>query len=214
DIVLFGAEYDAYGRIILGCAFLVIEQIQVEIHFSCMLGFEGSDLEIKSDQSLQKAVIEKQVYEIFLGTQRQSVLAADKAETIAELENKLLQSAYEPVFKFPFLNGAGNTQELQAVTAFHHFAGLFGNVFRQREGEIVRFLFLYGTFVGLGLDLVEEDATAPSESGGGTEVVDEWRGRLQSAQHEHKVPPGNTGYQISHMLREIFGRRDSLWCRS
>ena len=66
DVVFLGAEDDADRRLVVRCAFPVVEQVQVEIHFAGMFGLEGGDLEVEGDQRPEKAVIEEQVYKILL----------------------------------------------------------------------------------------------------------------------------------------------------
>jgi hypothetical protein len=43
------------GRVIRG-AFVLVEEIQIEVHPSSVLGLEWTDLDFEGDQALQKAV--------------------------------------------------------------------------------------------------------------------------------------------------------------
>ena len=83
------------------------------------------------------------------------MLAAHKAETVAEFEQERLQTGNEAVFKFTLLDRAADAEELQAVGAFHHLVGLLGQILRQGEGEVVRLFLNDGAFIRPGLDLVQ-----------------------------------------------------------
>ena len=93
--------------LIAGSAFLVVEQVQVKIHLARILRLERPHLQFKRHQRFEEAVVEKQVDEILLLTQRQAVLAAHEAETVAEFEEERLQAGDQPVFEFPLLDRTG-----------------------------------------------------------------------------------------------------------
>lgn len=64
-IIFFSAEDNADGGIVARMV-PIVEKIQVKIHLARMLRLEDADFQFKRDQGLQKAMIEKQVDEVFL----------------------------------------------------------------------------------------------------------------------------------------------------
>jgi hypothetical protein len=46
DLISVSAKDDADAGIFMGLFYKIIEEIEVEIHFSCMLRLEGTDLEL------------------------------------------------------------------------------------------------------------------------------------------------------------------------
>ena len=90
-----------------GAAFLVVEQVQVEIHLAREFRLERADFQVEGDERLEEAVVEEQVDEILLLPEREPVLAADETEAVAEFEQEGLQAGDEPVFEFAFLARRG-----------------------------------------------------------------------------------------------------------
>ena len=89
-IVFFGAQDDANGTLVALAALKVIEQVQIKVHLARIFRLESADLELKSDQGLEVAVVEEQINEIFLFAQRQSVLAPHETKAITEFEQERL----------------------------------------------------------------------------------------------------------------------------
>jgi hypothetical protein len=79
-------------------AFLLIQQVQVEIHLAGMFRLERNDFHVKDHEGLEEAVVEERVNEIFFAAKNEAVLPADKAEAIAELQNEPLQVRGEPTY--------------------------------------------------------------------------------------------------------------------
>ena len=102
-------------------------------------------------------MVEEQVDEILLLSQRQPVLAADKAEAVAEFEKERLQAGDQPVFQLPLLHLPADAEEFEIVGTLEHFFGLLGQILRQGEGKVVRLLLRHRPLIRAGLDLVEED---------------------------------------------------------
>jgi len=73
-------------------------------------------------------------------------------------------------------------------------------VFGQRHWEVVGFLLYDGAFVGLGFDLIEQDATGPAKSDRGAEVVDPGGGVSHFGQGVRMVAPRNVRDQLSHSV--------------
>lgn len=65
------------------------------------------------------------------------MLAADEAETVAQLQDEVAQLVDELALQFAFLHRLADTQELQVVAALERFLGLFGQGGRQHAGEVV-----------------------------------------------------------------------------
>lgn len=61
DVVLFRAEDDADGGLVIRGAFLVVQEVQIEIHFAGVFRLEGADFEIERDERLEEAMVEEQV---------------------------------------------------------------------------------------------------------------------------------------------------------
>ena len=97
-------------------------------------------------------------------------------------------------------HGAAQAEELQVVTALHHFVRLFGEMLREGEGEVMRLLFLDGALVGAGFDLVEQNAAGPAELRGGAEIVEAggWVG--ERGKQIGVMSPRNRHDQFSHSL--------------
>lgn len=128
-VVLLGAEDDADGGLVARDAFLVVEQVQVEIHLARELRLEGADLEIEGDERLEEAVVKEEVDEILLFPESNAMLPADEAKAVAEFEQEGLQARDEAFFKFPFLDRLAEAEEVEAVGAFEHFIRLFREMF-------------------------------------------------------------------------------------
>ena len=190
-VVLFRAEDDADGWLVAVAAFPVVEQVQVEIHLSRELRFEGADFEVEGDEGLEEAVVEEEVDEILLFPEGDPVLAADEAEAVAEFEQEGLQARDEAGFEFAFPHGAAQAEKFQIVGTLEHLVGLLGEVLRQGEIEVVRLLFRDGALVGAGLDLVEQHIARPAEAGGGAEIPEAGGGGGEFVQNEEVLPPGN-----------------------
>ena len=75
-----------------GAAFLLVEQVQVEVHLAGVFRLERPDLQFEGHQCFQEAVVEQEVDEILLAPERQAVLAADETEAVAELEQEIPQA--------------------------------------------------------------------------------------------------------------------------
>lgn len=60
-------------------------------------------------------MIEKQIDEIFLLSERQPVLTADETEAVAKFEQERLQVGDQAVFQFAFLDRAADAEEFQVV---------------------------------------------------------------------------------------------------
>jgi len=82
DVIFPDAEDDTDGGLITGAAFLVVKKVQVKIHLARIFGFERPDLQLEGDQGFEEAVIEKQIDEVRLFPQGQTVRAADTDRNI------------------------------------------------------------------------------------------------------------------------------------
>ncbi len=114
-IVLFGAEDDADGLLVVRATLLVVEQVEVEIHLARELRLEGADFEVERHKGLEEAVIEEEVDEILLFPKGDAVLATDEAKAVAEFEQEGLQAGNEPVFEFAFFHCLAESEEIEAV---------------------------------------------------------------------------------------------------
>ena len=76
---------------------------------------------------------------------------------------------------------------------------------RQGEREVVGFLFRHGAFENTGFDLIEQDATAPAELGGGAEIVEAGGGVGKLIYDEPMVFPWNFCYKLPQKLGLIAG---------
>ena len=117
-------------------------------------------------------MIKQQVNEMLLFSEREPVLAADKAEAIAEFEEEVPQPFGQPIFEFAFLDGPADAKEFKVVGAFEHLFCLLGQMLREGEREVVRFLFQHRAFIRAGLDLVEQDIPRPAKARRGAEVIE------------------------------------------
>ena len=203
-VVLLGAEDDADGRLVAGGAFFVVQKIQIEIHLARELRLEGADFEIECDERLEEAVVKEEVDEILLFPKRDAMLATDETKAVAEFEKEGLQARDEPVFEFPFLDRLAEAEKIQTVGAFEHLIRLLREVFRQSEIEVVRFLFRDGTFVGTGLDLIEQDITRPAEAGGGAEIPQPADGIGELVEDQQVLAPWNFRDKLSQNFNRGF----------
>jgi hypothetical protein len=96
------------------------------------------------------------------------------------------------------------TPEFRVAGTLHHFFGLLGKMLRQGKGKIVGFLFHNGAFVSPGLDLIQEDIAAPTELGGGAEVVKSGDGITQFVKNEQVLTPGNFCDKLSQKFDYCF----------
>ena len=117
------------------------------------------------------------------------VLAADEAEAVAEFEDEVAQLFDQAVFKFAFLDLAVDAQEFEAVAALERLLGLFGQVVGQHLREVVTLALCERALIGLGLDLIEQDVSAPAEAGAGAQVVQALRRHFELVQEQQVMAP-------------------------
>ena len=172
DVVLLGAEDDADGRLVVGSAFIFVQEVEVEVHLAGMLGLKAGDFEVEGDQGFEEAVVEEQIDVVVLLAKDQAVLASDETKTVTEFQDESLKVRDEAVFEFAFLHLAVDSEEFEIVTALEYLIGLFGEILGQSQCEIMGLLLDHRPLVGTSLDLVEQDAAGPAEPGGGTKVVE------------------------------------------
>jgi hypothetical protein len=150
----------------------------------------SNGVKIERHQRPEEAVIEKQINEILLLAEREPVLAADEAETVAEFEEEHLEAGDQPVFEFALLDRAFEAEEFEVVGTFEHLVRLPGQMLRQGEGEVVGFLLRHRPFISPGFDLVQQDVARPAESGGGAEVVKAGGGSVSLFRISRLCPQG------------------------
>ena len=84
EVVLFRTQDDADGRVVVIGSFLLIEHVEVEVHLAGVFWLEWPRFQFKSNQRLEKAMIEQQIDEILLVAQGQAMLPSHEAEAIAQ----------------------------------------------------------------------------------------------------------------------------------
>jgi hypothetical protein len=104
-----------------------------------VLGFEGTDLEVESDERLEQTMVEEEVYVILFSAQSEPVLTADEAEAVTEFKEELLQSLNQPVLEFALLPGAADAEEFEVVVAFHHLVRLLRECSGKARGKLCVF---------------------------------------------------------------------------
>ena len=88
-MILSFAQNKTDGWLVIRMPKQVVYSGEIEIQLACVRGFEGPHLEINDDEASELEVIEQEIdFEIF-ATHFQRILAADKREADAELQEKL-----------------------------------------------------------------------------------------------------------------------------
>lgn len=165
-----------------------------------MLRREVAHLEIDGDECLEEAVVEEQIDEILLFAKGEAVLPADETKAVAEFQNEALHLRDQAVLQVSFRHLPVDAEEFEAVAGLEGFLGLLGERGGQRGGKVMGFALGQGALVGAGLDLVEQNGAAPTEGGGGLEVIEE-RGRVRdTGQHVGVMSPRDGRNQFSHSL--------------
>ena len=90
-VVLGGAEEHPDGRPLVRLLHVPVEGLQVELQLTKMFGLELDDLELESDQGVERPVEEQQVEGEIPPADLERVLAADEAEVAAQLDQELLE---------------------------------------------------------------------------------------------------------------------------
>jgi len=82
-LVLFRAEDEADGRVILRSAAKVIEHPHIHVELADVLMGELADLEVDQNEALEEVVVENEVDVEMLGFRGDAVLAGDESEALA-----------------------------------------------------------------------------------------------------------------------------------
>jgi len=89
DLVLGLAEDDPDARLVVGMAEKIVDRRQVEVHFATELRLEVGDFYLNDEEGAQPEVIEEKIQAELLAANFKRILAADKCEAHAELQQKI-----------------------------------------------------------------------------------------------------------------------------
>jgi hypothetical protein len=81
--------------------------------------------------------------------------------------------------------------EFQVVRTLHGLVRLLGQISRQGQRKVVGLLLRHRTFIGAGLDLVQQHVPGPSKTGGGAEVIEAGGGLGEFVQDQQILSPGD-----------------------
>ena len=120
------------------------------------------------------------------------MLPSDEAKAVAELENEGLECIDQPIFELALLDGLGDAEELEVVTALENLVGPLGQRHRQSRGEVMRLLlFDKGCRLRACFDLIEQDVATPTEMRGRAQVVKTGRWIGNPRKRIRMVTPGD-----------------------
>src|SRR5205823_4539349 len=157
------------------------------IHLPDIRGLEHSHFEIDDDETAEFQMIEEQIELEFFAADFQGVLAADERETHAEIQQKLADVFKEPGLKIFFVRFGGEGQEIKVVRMFQKLLGQVRLRRRQGCSEVGQRLALPA--VEAGLDLHDEDISAPAVDDGLLSVPETLLRILYQLKEPHVVAP-------------------------
>lgn len=99
-----------------------------------------------------------------------TILAADEAEAVAEVEHELGDAIDEALLQRALFDLGPDVEEIEVVRAHERFVRLLGQILRQRRRKVVRFALRLRALEHARVDHCVEHVARPSVGGRGAEV--------------------------------------------
>jgi len=153
-LVLAKDETDA--GLVIGMALLIVDHVEVEIHFGRVFRFECAAFQINDDEAAELQVIEEEVQIEIVITEFEVDLTTNEGEAGAELDEEFAQVLDQSEFQVAFPRPEAEGEEAEMV-------GILDDLLREIGLRIGQGVFEVGdglavALVGCGFDLEGENA--------------------------------------------------------